>query len=247
MSDFEYLTIGKLVQKLQGEYPDLTVSKVRYLEDEGLLHPLRSTGGYRKYSPKDVSRLESILYMQKHRFYPLAVIKEQLERQEKDPASAAAKPVRKDDGGDEVAPYADSQEMIEKLHPIDRMPEICGTTVSFVRSLEEVGLIQFKRSPQGRDLVEGRDLALIRTCDELRKFGIGPKNLRQYVMAANRESAMFEQALVVYTSKAGGVEMERSEETRARADQAFNRMLALTNSLRSALIKRLVRNSLAEE
>ena len=58
---------------------------------------------------------------------------------------------------------------------------------------------------------------------------------------------MFEQALVVYTSNAGGVEMERSEETRARADQAFNRMLALTNSLRSALIKRLVRNSLAEE
>ena len=78
MSEFEYLTIGKLVQKLQPTYPDLTVSKVRYLEDEGLLHPLRSTGGYRKYSPKDVARLESILYMQKHRFYPLAVIKEQL-------------------------------------------------------------------------------------------------------------------------------------------------------------------------
>ncbi len=243
MSDFEYLTIGKLVQKLQPTYPDLTVSKVRYLEDEGLLSPLRSTGGYRKYSPKDVARLESILYMQKHRFYPLAVIKEQLERQDREPSKAVPAAA---DGGEEV-PVVDSAEMLEKLHPIDRMPEICGTTVSFVRSLADAGLIQFKKSPQGRDLVEGRDLQLIRTCDELRKFGIGPKNLRQYVMAANRESAMFEQALVVYTAKAGGVEMERSDETRARADEAFNRMLALTNSLRSTLIKRSVRNALATE
>ena len=244
MSDFEYLTIGKLVQKLQPTYPDLTVSKVRYLEDEGLISPLRSTGGYRKYSPKDVARLESILYMQKHRFYPLAVIKEQLERQDREPQGNAAAPSA-DDGQEVVG--VDSPEMVEKLHPIDRMPEICGTTVSFVRSLAEVGLIQFKKSPQGRDLVEGRDLQLIRICDELRRFGIGPKNLRQYVMAANRESAMFEQALVVYTAKAGGVEMERTEETRTRAEDAFNRMLVLTNSVRSTLIRRSVRNSLAAE
>ena len=244
MSDFEYLTIGKLVQKLQPTYPDLTVSKVRYLEDEGLISPLRSTGGYRKYSPKDVARLESILYMQKHRFYPLAVIKEQLERQDREPQGNAAAPST-DDGQEVVG--VDSPEMVEKLHPIDRMPEICGTTVSFVRSLAEVGLIQFKKSPQGRALVEGRDLQLIRICDELRRFGIGPKNLRQYVMAANRESAMFEQALVVYTAKAGGVEMERTEETRTRAEDAFNRMLVLTNSVRSTLIRRSVRNSLAAE
>ena len=244
MSEFEYLTIGKLVQKLQPTYPDLTVSKVRYLEDEGLLHPLRSTGGYRKYSPKDVARLESILYMQKHRFYPLAVIKEQLERQEREGSRKAVDAVAE---SVEEVPFVDSPEMVGKLHPIDRMTEICGTPVSFVRSLADAGLIQFKKSPQGRDLVEGRDLALIRACDELRTFGIGPKNLRQYVMAANRESAMFEQALVVYTAKAGGVEADRSEEMLARADEAFNRMLALTNTLRTILIKRLVRNTPSNE
>ncbi len=244
MSEFEYLTIGRLVQKLQPTYPDLTVSKVRYLEDEGLLHPLRSTGGYRKYSPKDVARLESILYMQKHRFYPLAVIKEQLERQEREGSKKAVDAVTE---SVEEVPFVDSPEMVGKLHPIDRMPEICGTPVSFVRSLADAGLIQFKKSPQGRDLVEGRDLALIRACDELRTFGIGPKNLRQYVMAANRESAMFEQALVVYTAKAGGVEADRSEEMLARADEAFNRMLALTNTLRTILIKRLVRNTPSNE
>lgn len=244
MSEFEYLTIGRLVQKLQPTYPDLTLSKVRYLEDEGLLHPLRSTGGYRKYSPKDVARLESILYMQKHRFYPLAVIKEQLERQEREGSKKAVDAVTE---SVEDVPFVDSPEMVGKLHPIDRMPEICGTPVSFVRSLADAGLIQFKKSPQGRDLVEGRDLALIRACDELRTFGIGPKNLRQYVMAANRESAMFEQALVVYTAKAGGVEADRSEEMLARADEAFNRMLALTNTLRTILIKRLVRNTPSNE
>ena len=182
--------------------------------------------------------------MQKHRFYPLAVIKEQLERQEREGSRKAVDAVAE---SVEEVPFVDSPEMVGKLHPIDRMPEICGTPVSFVRSLADAGLIQFKKSPQGRDLVEGRDLALIRACDELRTFGIGPKNLRQYVMAANRESAMFEQALVVYTAKAGGVEADRSEEMLARADEAFNRMLALTNTLRTILIKRLVRNTPSNE
>ena len=75
MADAGYLTIGKVVKRLQAEYPDLSVSKVRYLEDEGLLTPSRTPGGYRLYSSKDIKRLETILYLQKHRFLPLSVIR----------------------------------------------------------------------------------------------------------------------------------------------------------------------------
>ena len=82
MPDAGYLTIGKVVKRLQSLYPDLTISKVRYLEDEGLLNPSRTPGGYRLYSQRDIKRLETILYLQKNRFLPLSVIKDELDRQD---------------------------------------------------------------------------------------------------------------------------------------------------------------------
>lgn len=237
MPDAGYLTIGKVVKRLQGQYPDLSISKVRYLEDEGLLNPSRTPSGYRLYSQKDVHRLETILYLQKNRFMPLSVIKQQL------------------DGGEGHAdlaqtPYPnvgeDDEEVLQKFHPIDRMPELLGVPVSFVRQLSEAGVIQLRQSPHGRSLVDGKDFQLIRTCGELRHFGIGPKNLRQYVTAANRESAMFEQALVVFAKKGGGVEMERTEENRQQFGQALSEMLALTGQVRDTLIRRQISKTFSE-
>ena len=241
MPDAGYLTIGKVVKRLQQRYPDLSVSKVRYLEEEGLLTPARTPGGYRLYSQHDVNRLETILHLQKTRFLPLQVIKEELERGE---GSSAIM------GGASALPIGlttpDDDETTNRLHPIDRMPEVAGAPVSFVRQLAEVGIISLKRSPQGRDLVDGRDLALIRVCHELSRYGIGPRNLRQYVTAANRESAMFEQALVVYARKGGGVEAELTDERRKRFGQACDQMLALTNQVRDALIRRQINTTFKE-
>ena len=235
MPDAGYLTIGKVVKRLQQRYPDLSVSKVRYLEDEGLINPSRTPGGYRLYSQHDINRLETILHLQKTRFLPLQVIKEELERRESGGSGqldSANLPVG--------LTQTDDDETTNRLHPIDRMPEVAGAPVSFVRQLAEVGVIPLKRSPHGRDLVDGHDLALIRVCHELSRFGIGPRNLRQDVTAANRESAMFEQALVVYARKGGGVEAELTEERRERFAQACNQMLALTNQVRDALIRRQI-------
>ena len=89
--------------------------------------------------------------------------------------------------------------------------------------------------------IDGRDLSLIRICDELRRFGFGAKNLRQYVIAANRESSTFEQALMVFAKKGGGVEVEQTEESRHQFEMAFSRMLGLTNAVRNELIGRRVR------
>lgn len=235
MADAGYLTIGKVVKRLQQRYPDLSVSKVRYLEDEGLITPARTPGGYRLYSQHDVSRLETILHLQKTRFLPLQVIKEELERGEGRGSKAT---------DSSMLPVGlrqtDDEETTNRLHAIDRMPEVAGVPVSFVRQLGDVGIITLKRSPQGRDLVDGRDLSLIRICHELSRFGIGPRNLRQYVTAANRESGMFEQALVVYARKGGGVEAELTDERRERFGQARDQMLALTNQIRDTLIRRRI-------
>ena len=227
MPDAGYLTIGKVVAKLQPQYPELSVSKVRYLEDEGLLNPSRTPGGYRLYSQHDVNQLETILYLQKNRFMPLQVIKEQLEP-----------------GLEPLPVDLDSQEITGKFHPINRMPELLGVSVSFVRQLSEAGVINTRTSPHGRLLVDGRDLQLIRTCEELRRYGIGPKNLRQYVLAANRESGMFEQALVVYSNKkTGGVDSEVTDADREKFSNALTRMLSLTNAVRDSLIRRRINDS----
>ncbi len=241
MADASYLTIGKVVKKLQAQYPDLSVSKVRYLQDEGLLNPSRTPGGYRLYSQKDVRRLETILYLQKNRFLPLQVIKDELEKIDSgqsvsldgSPAQGIVLPV-------------DDEETVGKLHPIDHMPELIGVQVSFVRQLSEAGVIELKRSPHGRDLVDGQDFALIRVCDELRHFGIGAKNLRQYVIAANRESAMFEQALIVYQKKPALNGEEEVEQDDTQYNLALSRMLGLTNSVRDELIARRLRHSKSE-
>ena len=234
MADAGYLTIGKVVKKLQQRYPDLSISKVRYLQDEGLLNPSRTPSGYRLYSQRDVRRLARILYLQKNRFLPLSVIREELEREDNGDAPLPEGPA------DKVILPVDDEEVTSKLHPIDRMPELIGISVSFVRQLSEAGVIKLVRSPHGRDLVDGRDFALIRLCDELRHFGFGPKNLRQYVTAANRESAMFDQALVSYARKGGGVEITDTEGARVRYEQALSRVLGLTNAVRDELITRRV-------
>lgn len=186
-------------------------------------------------------RLETILYLQKNRFLPLQVIKDELEKIDSGqsvsldgaPAQGIVLPV-------------DDEETLGKLHPIDRMPELVGVQVSFVRQLSEAGVIELKRSPHGRDLVDGQDFGLIRVCDELRRFGIGAKNLRQYVIAANRESAMFEQALTVYQRKPSLNGEEEVEADDTQYNQALSRMLGLTNSVRDELIARRLRHSKSE-
>lgn len=249
MADAGYLTIGKVVKRLQTQYPDLSVSKVRYLEDEGLLNPSRTPGGYRLYSQHDVRRLETILYLQKNRFMPLQVIKDELAKGEaillRDEAEGV--PGTLTISEDVSIPRAmveevDMQEELEKFHPLSHMPELLGVSVGFVRELSEAGVIHMRRSPRGRDLVDGHDIPLIRTCDELRRFGIAPKNLRQYVQAANRESGMFEQALTVFGRNASGGAMP-TDEQRERYEQALTRMIGLTNALRDSLIRRSLKGA----
>lgn len=248
MSETGYLTIGKVVTKLKQTYPDLSVSKVRYLEDEGLLNPTRTPGGYRLYSEREVERLETILYLQKSKFLPLSVIKDELDGVMADNAAAATK--AKSSSNTEAADEpevsikttvskldpslrVDSQ-LEDDLHPLDRMPQVAGVPISLVRKLSDCGIIRLRKSPAGRDLVEGQDLRLIKVCAELGRYGIEPKNLRQYVSSANREVPMLSQALTSIGHKQG----ESAEEREERRYDALNRLIDLTGEVRASLIKR---------
>lgn len=218
------------------------------MEDEGLLTPSRTPGGYRLYSQHDIRRLETILYLQKNRFMPLQVIKEELAKGETGISSMVGEAYASVPSTNTPSPTSKfvhdgstSAEELEKYHPISRMPELIGVSVGFVRELCEAGVVRMRTSPHGRNLIDGHDIPLIRTCDELRRFGIAPKNLRQYVQAANRESGMFEQALTVYGTNASGGATPTSDQ-RERYDQALTRIIVLTNTLRELLIRRNLSN-----
>ena len=233
LAERNYLSIGQVVNFLRGAYPDLSNSKIRFLEDEGLITPHRTPKGYRQYSKEDVDRLEVILHLQKTRYMPLNVIKQKLDNATDLSTLAFEVGLLSD-----LPMKAEPKETKQKLHPIEDIPDLLGVEISFIRALADNDLIRIVRSPQNRDLVDGRDFEIIRLCSELNRFHIEPRNLRQYVSAANRESAMFEQVLI------GMLGMDSSDDGDAKLERAFNKLHDLTDGVRTALLKNRVFESL---
>lgn len=234
LAERSYLSIGQVVNLLRGAYPDLSNSKIRFLEDEGLITPHRTPKGYRQYSKEDVDRLEVILHLQKTRYMPLNVIKQKLESATDLSTLAFEIGLLSD-----LPMKPQPKESKQKLHPIEDMPDLLGVEISFVRSLAENDLIRIIKSPQNRELIDGRDFEIIRYCAELSRFHIEPRNLRQYVSAANRESTMFEQVLI------GMLGMDDSDDDRAaKLERAFSKLHDLTDGVRTALLKNRVFESL---
>lgn len=222
----DYLTIGELVDSLLPAHPDLSISKVRFLEDEGLITPERTGGGYRKFSTSDVARVDLILRLQREHFLPLAVIREKMADLDKgkvpeDLRSMVTRP-------EAVALPFDSDEAV----PLDQIPAALGFPTSFVRELAEFGLIRIKKGENGEELPRG-DVQIAHTCWDMRRYGVDPRHLRQYVTAAEREAALFQQILMP-------IYRHRSPDTRQKLVESLTDLMRLTDELRRDLAKRAV-------
>ncbi len=230
LTDRSYLSIGQVVNLLRSAYPDLSNSKIRFLEEEGLITPHRTPKGYRQYSKEDVDRLEVILHLQKTRYMPLNVIKAKLDNAPSLDALAfevgllSEEPLKTEPVEEE-----------SKLCTIEDIPDRLGVEISFVRQLIDNDIISLVRSPQNRELIDSADFNIIRTCAELRRFGIEPRNLRQYVAAANRESAMFEQVLIAMLGRD-----DNAPDRQEKLEKAFDTLRALTEVVHGSLLKRRV-------
>lgn len=234
LAERSYLSIGQVVNYLRSSYPDLSNSKIRFLEDEGLITPHRTPKGYRQYSKEDVDRLEVILHLQKTRYMPLNVIKQRLDNATDLSTLAYEVGLLSD-----MPLKTEPRETQQKLHPIEDIPDLLGVKISFLRQLAENDLIKIVRSPKNRELIDGRDFPIIRYASELSRFNIEPRNLRQYVLAANRESTMFEQVLT------GMLGSDTSEDNRnVKIERAFKKLHDLTDGIQAALLKNRVYESL---
>jgi DNA-binding transcriptional MerR regulator len=180
------LTIGQVVEQLQGEFTDLSITKVRYLEDRGLLSPVRTPGGYRKYSAADVRRLRTILALQRDEYLPLEVIRERLDR---GTASVLGRPL-----ASAVAPRA-SGPSLKREEPAYSWEEACeaaGVDEQFLRMLAEYRLIH-RPSQQSGPVLTDSDLEIARICQMLARYGVEPRNLRLLGSSVEREAALLEQ------------------------------------------------------
>ena len=170
------LTIGTVCRRLKSEFPDVSISKIRYLEDQGLLNPRRTQGGYRLFSEEDVERLQTILRLQRDEFLPLRVIREELE-------AGAGKERRRRRSG-----LAGGQE--EELD-LDGLCARAGIDRVRARELEEFGLLE-PRVDGGQRIYSESDVDVAMACETLARFGIAPRHLRAFRSSADRESGLLE-------------------------------------------------------
>ena len=173
------LTIGAVCERLKDEFPDISISKIRYLEDQGLLTLRRTQGGYRLFTEEDVGLLETILRLQRDEFLPLRVIRQELSsgaRRRERPAGRAGLRAAEDE--------VDLAELCERA----------GVDAAFVRELEEFGLVE-SRAADGRTLYPERDVDVAAACFHLSRFGVAPRHLRSFRTGADREAGLLEQVV----------------------------------------------------
>ncbi|MCY7303560.1 MAG: MerR family transcriptional regulator [Thermoleophilia bacterium] len=169
-------TIGAVCERLRDEFPDISISKIRYLEDQGLLQPSRTRGGYRLFSETDVERLITILRLQRDEFLPLRVIKEELRAPTADRAKRRAAGLR---GQEEEI---DMAELCERA----------GISAEFARQLEDFSLLA-PRIEAGDRLYRESEADIALACARIARHGIDARHLRAFRTAAGRQSALLEQ------------------------------------------------------
>ena len=218
------LTIGAVAKILGQEFDDISISKIRYLEDQKLLAPRRTAGGYRLYSQADVERLRAILRMQRDEFLPLRVIRQELATGDftgRRPSDESQKR-RAASVGEPVRGFGREELMAE-----------AGVGDQFLRELQEFGIVASKRR-DGREPYDEPDLEIVRAAAELSRFGVAGRNLRVFRTSADREAALLEQLL-------GAQLRSRSQARRKEAIENLESLAAVCGHLKHLLLVRDLR------
>jgi DNA-binding transcriptional MerR regulator len=223
------LTIGAVCKALEREFPEISISKIRYLEDQKLLTPRRTAGGYRLFAPTDVTRLRTILRLQRDEFLPLRVI-----RQELAAGRADRDDISKPDGPDPKAlRRATVAGVKESLYRLDEIVDETGADPGLVKELEEFGVIRAEKR-DGEALYDETDREIVRAVTELKRYGVGGRNLRVFRTSADREAALLEQILAPALRS-------RNPERRKEAVEALENLAAIASHLKHLLLIRDLR------
>ncbi len=235
----DYLSIGEVLEAIKVDFPDVSISKIRFLESEGLINPERTGSGYRKFYDPDVARLRYILSLQKDHFLPLRVIRERLAEAdatgtipdiESAGLSAAA---RADANGSTKGSTKGSSKAPSKINTdvqLDRsgLAKAAGLSSDELQGLEDFGLIV------AGDFYDGNDLAVAKAARRLLDYGLEPRHLRMYRQWAEREASFFEQIVAPMARR-------KDPSSQLKAAQSSQDLIGLSREIRDAMLRTSMR------
>jgi DNA-binding transcriptional MerR regulator len=224
IEDEKLLTIGSVVDRLKGDFPDISVSKLRYLEEQGLVMPRRTKSGYRLYSQDDFNRLVRVLTMQRDEYLPLKVIRRELERNPAVATPAARQGLRK---ADFVVPGE------ERTYTAEEVMQLTGADPGLLDELEEYELLHSRQVSGVRRYGE-TECGIVGAAAQLSLNGLRPKNLRLLKSAIDREIGLVEQVLLP------SLKSRRPERRREGLDRLED-IVQATTQLRQLLLTRGIR------
>jgi DNA-binding transcriptional MerR regulator len=223
------VTIGSVCKALVQEFPDISISKIRYLEDQKLLSPRRTQGGYRLYTQSDIQRLRTILRLQRDEFLPLRVIRQELAGGRTDrevtPSSGDGRTLRRT--------MVTTREP-GALYSLDDVVEETGADATLIRELVDFGVIKGDVRG-GTRYFDETEREIVRAVSELARYGVGGRNLRVFRSSADREAQLLQSILAPALRS-------RNPERRKEAIEALENLASVTTHLRHLLLIRDLRS-----
>ncbi|HEX4009106.1 MAG TPA: MerR family transcriptional regulator [Solirubrobacteraceae bacterium] len=223
------VTIGAVCKALHQEFPDISISKIRYLEDQKLLTPRRTQGGYRLYTQSDIDRLRTILRLQRDEFLPLRVIRQELAggRSDRDVAPPTT--------GERPGPRRAGVNVRDSgsLYSLEDVVEETGADPKLVRELVEFGVIKGE-TRAGVHYYDETEREIVRAVSELARYGVGGRNLRVFRTSADREAQLLQSILAPALRS-------RNPERRKEAIEALENLASVTTHLKHLLLIRDLR------
>jgi DNA-binding transcriptional MerR regulator len=225
-----YMSIGEVLVTLKTEFPDVTISKIRFLEGEGLIDPERTPSGYRKFRDPDIDRLRTILRMQRDEYLPLRVIKDRLDSSEEEPLPKRGKKAA-DNADDELAIPPTGLHM-----SAEELAAATGVDRDRIRELESFGILCV-HGMNGDQFYDGDDFVVLSIVKDFFKYGIEPRHLSMYRHFAEREASFFE-SIVLPTLR------QRNPDARRMASENLTDLANLARKLKQALLRSNLRQYL---
>jgi DNA-binding transcriptional MerR regulator len=231
-----YRSIGEVLVSVKTEFPDITISKIRFLESEGLIEPERTPSGYRKFYADDVDRLRSILRMQRDEYLPLKVIKERLLRQDAGDGepSADATGDTDEEGAEAATELADAPTGLQMS--LEEMAAATSIDRERIKELEGFGIV-CSHGPEGARYYDGDDYIILSILKDFFRHGIEPRHLTMYKHFVDREAAFFE-TIVAPTLR------QKNPDARRNASQTLADLSAASRKFKQALLRTNLRDHL---
>jgi DNA-binding transcriptional MerR regulator len=224
-----YMSIGEVLVTLKTEFPDVTISKIRFLEGEGLVNPERTPSGYRKFREEEVERLRTILRMQRDEYLPLKVIKDRLDKASEDEPVLKRAQVEGEEEDLTLAPTG--------LHmSAEELSSATGVERERIRELESFGII-CSHGLNGDRYYDGEDFVVLSIVKGFFKYGIEPRHLTMYRHFAEREASFFESIVLPMLR-------QKNPDARKAAADNLQDLAGLSRKLKQALLRTNLRQHL---